>query len=66
MPGPMQMFMIFLAIVLLFGAKRIPEIAGSVAKGIKEFKKVGSEPDEKEELSENSSTKKSDSDKVDS
>ena len=28
-----------LAILLLFGAKRIPEIAGSFGKGIKEFKK---------------------------
>ncbi len=26
-------------ILLLFGAKRIPEIAGSFGKGIKEFKK---------------------------
>jgi sec-independent protein translocase protein TatA len=26
-------------ILLLFGAKRIPEIAGSMGKGIKEFKK---------------------------
>ena len=32
--------MIILVIVLLFfGAKRIPEIAGSMGKGIKEFKK---------------------------
>nr|MDQ6872759.1 twin-arginine translocase TatA/TatE family subunit [Gemmatimonadota bacterium] len=26
-------------VMLLFGAKRIPEIAGSMGKGIKEFKK---------------------------
>jgi sec-independent protein translocase protein TatA len=26
-------------ILLLFGAKRIPEIAGSMGKGIREFKK---------------------------
>ncbi len=30
--------MIFLAVLLLFGAKRIPEIARGLGKGIKEFK----------------------------
>jgi sec-independent protein translocase protein TatA len=34
-----EMLLIFLAILLLFGAKRIPEIAGSFGKGIKEFKR---------------------------
>jgi sec-independent protein translocase protein TatA len=28
-----------IVILLLFGAKRIPEIAGSMGKGIREFKK---------------------------
>jgi sec-independent protein translocase protein TatA len=37
--GPMEMGLAVLAILLLFGAKRIPEIAGSFGKGIKEFKK---------------------------
>ena len=31
--------MALLVFVLLFGAKKIPEIAGSMGKGIKEFKK---------------------------
>ena len=30
---------ILVVVLLLFGAKRIPEIAGSFGKGIKEFKK---------------------------
>ena len=34
-----EIILIFLAILLLFGAKRIPEIAGSFGKGIKEFKR---------------------------
>ena len=34
-----EMLLIFLAILLLFGAKRIPEIVGSFGKGIKEFKR---------------------------
>jgi len=55
MPGPFQIFVIFLAILLLFGAKRIPEIASSLAKGIKEFKKVGKDSDDKEVISESKS-----------
>jgi sec-independent protein translocase protein TatA len=33
------MFLALVVVLLLFGAKRIPEIAGSFGKGIKEFKK---------------------------
>ena len=34
-----EILLIFLAVLLLFGAKRIPEIAGSMGKGIREFKR---------------------------
>lgn len=34
-----EIFLIFIVVLLLFGAKRIPEIAGSMGKGIREFKK---------------------------
>ncbi|HET7450716.1 MAG TPA: twin-arginine translocase TatA/TatE family subunit [Gaiellaceae bacterium] len=34
-----EIAIILLVILLLFGAKRIPEIAGSFGKGIREFKK---------------------------
>ena len=34
-----EILLIFVAILLLFGAKRIPEIAGSMGKGIREFKR---------------------------
>lgn len=37
--GTMELVIIMVVILLLFGAKRIPEIASSVGKGIKEFKK---------------------------
>lgn len=36
--GPLEIGLIFLAILLLFGAKRIPEIARGLGKGIREFK----------------------------
>lgn len=38
--GPMELILIFLVILLLFGAKRIPEIAQGIGKGINEFKRA--------------------------
>lgn len=49
--GPWQIVLIFLVVVLLFGAKRIPDLAGSLGKGIKEFKKA-TKDDEKDKLTE--------------
>jgi sec-independent protein translocase protein TatA len=37
--GPTEIGMVLVVVLLLFGAKRIPEIAGSFGKGIREFKK---------------------------
>ena len=34
-----EVLIILVVVLLLFGAKRIPEIAGSFGKGIREFKK---------------------------
>ncbi|MGI8401601.1 MAG: Sec-independent protein translocase subunit TatA/TatB [Gemmatimonadaceae bacterium] len=34
-----HILMVLVIVMLLFGAKRIPEIAGSMGKGIKEFKR---------------------------
>ncbi|MEO0558527.1 MAG: twin-arginine translocase TatA/TatE family subunit [Bacteroidota bacterium] len=36
--GPFEIIAILLVILLLFGAKRIPEIARGLGKGIREFK----------------------------
>jgi len=33
-----EMILIFLVVLLLFGAKRLPEIGASLGKGIREFK----------------------------
>jgi len=38
--GPGEWILIFLAILLLFGAKRLPDIAQGLGKGIKEFRKA--------------------------
>jgi len=39
-------------VVLLFGAKKIPDLAKGMGKGIKDFKKAIKEDDEEEEVKE--------------
>jgi sec-independent protein translocase protein TatA len=41
--GITEILIILLIVLLLFGAKRIPEVAGSLGKGINEFKRNMSE-----------------------
>lgn len=41
--GPFEIILIFLVILLVFGAKRIPEIARGLGKGIREFKQATTE-----------------------
>ena len=41
--GPLEVIIIFLVILLIFGAKRIPEIARGLGKGIREFKSATNE-----------------------
>lgn len=40
MPGGMELILVVLLIVLLFGAKKIPELMKGLGSGIKEFKKA--------------------------
>ena len=42
-PGPLELILIFAVVLLIFGAKRIPEIARGIGKGIREFKDATSE-----------------------
>jgi len=43
--GMGETVLILVALLLLFGAKRIPEIAGALGKGINQFKKSVSDVD---------------------
>lgn len=36
--GPMELIIILLIVILLFGGKKIPEIARGLGKGIRDFK----------------------------
>ena len=38
MLGPMEIVLILLIVVLLFGGKKIPELMKGLGKGVKEFK----------------------------
>ncbi len=44
--GGGEILIILFVVLLLFGAKKIPEIAGNIGKGIKEFKKSIKEVEE--------------------
>ncbi|MFA6102108.1 MAG: twin-arginine translocase TatA/TatE family subunit [Victivallaceae bacterium] len=64
MPGAQEWFLIIIVVLLLFGAKRIPEIARALGKATKEFKKAKDDmTDEIEKEEEKSLTKDQDADK---
>jgi sec-independent protein translocase protein TatA len=44
--GTQELLIIFLIVLLLFGANRIPEIARSMGKGIRDFKRATREIEE--------------------
>jgi len=49
--SPFHLILIILVIALLFGGKKIPELAKGIGQGIREFKKASSgneEPEKKE------------------
>jgi sec-independent protein translocase protein TatA len=43
--GPMELFIILVIVLVIFGAKRVPEIGASFGKGIREFKRSLSDVD---------------------
>lgn len=47
-PSATQILIVLLIIILLFGAKKIPELAKGMGSGIKNFKKAMKEDDEEE------------------
>ncbi|MBI3259589.1 MAG: twin-arginine translocase TatA/TatE family subunit [Ignavibacteriae bacterium] len=47
--GTPELLIIALAILLFFGAKKIPDLMKGLGSGIKEFKKAASNEDEKDE-----------------
>jgi sec-independent protein translocase protein TatA len=54
-----EIIAILVIVLLIFGAGKLPEIMGSVGKGIKDFKKAMKEPDKENSasLTHNDTTK---------
>ena len=48
MPSGMQLLVIVLIVLILFGGKKIPELAKGLGSGIKNFKKAVKEDDNEE------------------
>ena len=48
-----EIFILLIAVLLLFGAKKIPEVARGLGKGLKEFRRATE--DIKKEINDNSS-----------
>jgi sec-independent protein translocase protein TatA len=55
--GTGEIILIILAILILFGAKKIPELAQGIGKGMKEFKKALKDVEEDIKDPGNNSTK---------
>jgi sec-independent protein translocase protein TatA len=51
MPGGMEWLLIALVVLLLFGGKKIPELAKGLGSGIKNFKKAVK--DDEDEIAQN-------------
>ncbi|MFA9428721.1 twin-arginine translocase TatA/TatE family subunit [Egicoccus sp. AB-alg2] len=45
MPGGWELLVILFIVLLLFGAKKLPDLAGSIGKSMKEFRKASAEAD---------------------
>lgn len=52
--GPMELVLILLVVLLIFGPGRLPEIGGAIGRGIREFRQSasGESPSETEDQGE--------------
>lgn len=65
MPSGMELFVLVAVVVLLFGGKKIPELASGLGKGIKNFKKAIKDDDSEVTTAEaTTKTEKIEEDKV--
>ena len=58
--GIQELLVIFFIIILLFGAKKLPDLAAGLGKGIKEFKKAtqGRDDDHQKKIDEGKTDRK--------
>ena len=55
--GGGELFLIVLVFVILFGAKKIPELAQGIGKGIREFKKALNDVQEEIKITDKTDSK---------
>ena len=59
-PGPWEIALVILFVIIFFGGKKIPELARGLGLGLKEFKKATKEINDEVENSTNSDNTKVD------
>jgi sec-independent protein translocase protein TatA len=55
--GPLELIIVLVIVVIIFGVGRLPEIGGAVGKAIREFRQATAQPDEVETKGEASEEK---------
>jgi sec-independent protein translocase protein TatA len=45
-PGPMELILLLVIVLIIFGPGKLPDIGNAVGKGIREFRKASSELEE--------------------
>ncbi len=48
--GPMELIIILVVVVIIFGVGRLPEIGGALGKGIREFRTASKDDDDPKQL----------------
>ncbi len=61
--GPWELLAILAIVLIVFGAGKLPDVAKSIGKGIREFRKSASGEDEKADSSPQLKTSEKDQDK---
>ena len=59
LPGGGELWIILLIVIVLFGAKKLPELANAMGKSIKEFRKGQAEASDEDDASEDMSSEES-------
>ena len=54
-PGPFELIIILVIVIIIFGVGRLPEIGGAVGKAIREFRTSQAEPVKKSEAAQEAS-----------
>jgi sec-independent protein translocase protein TatA len=57
-PGPWQIILIVLVVLLMFGGRKIPELMKGLGQGMKEFKKATTDEEKGEENPEKENPEK--------